>query len=285
MLKLTSLLIGILVAAEASALIPDLTAVGNSNQWQLINGEFSVTTERGRSVLRLAPIGGNHAGSNLALALIKDVTLTEGSIDVDLRGNAAGQGSFLGVAFAAVAGQRHEAVYFRPFNFRAGDREHHAHAVQYIAWPDYPWDRLRASSPGVYESAVAPVPDPEGWFHARIDITTSEVRVTVDHARRPCLVVHRLGPAGGGSVGLWVDSQPGSFAGLRIHASTNRSFALPMLDLIQAKLEVTTIAPAEAFHLVHCAGFDDDSAFLRGGARGDGIRRLAEVSWNRTRDW
>ena len=225
--KPISLLMGVLIAgiipaitsaAAGAALVPERAAHDDSRQWQVINGEFSVTTEPGRNVLRLAPIGGNRPGSNLALALVKHTALAEGSIDVDLRGNAAGQASFLGVAFAAVAGQRHEAVYFRPFNFRSGDHEHRAHAVQYVAWPDYPWDRLRAGSPGVYESAVDPAPDPVGWFHARIDITATEVRVTVDRARHPCLVVQRLGPAGGGAVGLWVDSQPGSFAGLRIRS-------------------------------------------------------------------
>jgi len=51
-------------------------------------------------------------------------------IEVDLRGNAAGQSSFLGIAFAVTDGNAHEAIYFRPFNFRAENPTQRAHAVQ-----------------------------------------------------------------------------------------------------------------------------------------------------------
>lgn len=87
--------------------------------------------------------------------------------------------------------------------------------MQYVAWPDHTWEALRAHSPGVYEAAIAPVPDPAGWFHARIEIGRTAVQVFVDGAARPALAVRRLGSASGG-VGLWVDSQEGSFANLQI---------------------------------------------------------------------
>jgi hypothetical protein len=194
---------------------PDLGRIGDPTIWRVTNGEFEVVRDNGRRVLRLAPIGGNRQGSNLALALVIGFEFAEGVIDVDLRGNARGQASFPGVAFAA-NGQSHEAVYFRPFNFQSADPAQHAHAVQYVAAPDYPWDRLRASHPGVYEAAVAPVPNPEDWFHARIDVSARQVRVSVNHADTPCLVVDRLNTSVSGGVGLWVDSRPGSFSNLKI---------------------------------------------------------------------
>ena len=43
-----------------------------------------------------------------------------------------------------------------------------------------------------YESAVKPIPDPSGWFHARIEVTKQKVSVWVDDAKEPCLVVDRL---------------------------------------------------------------------------------------------
>lgn len=76
----------------------------------------------------------------------------------------------------------------------------------------------RAASPGVYEAALAPAPDPARWLHARIEVGAARVRVFVDGAARPCLEVARLGGGGGDGIGLWVDSQPGAFANLRLTA-------------------------------------------------------------------
>ncbi len=212
------LLVGLpLLAWGAEALVvADLERIADDRAWRVINGEVQLSKESGRPTLRLAPIGGNRQGSNLALALMRGLPFTQGQIEVDLRGNAAGQTSFVGVAFGVTDGQAHEAVYFRPFNFRAADPVQRSHAVQYVAWPQYPWDRLRAEKPGVYEAAVAPVPDPEAWFHARIDVSASRVSVFVNGAAQPCLSVDRLGSHATGEIGLWVDSQPGSFASLKI---------------------------------------------------------------------
>jgi hypothetical protein len=42
------------------------------------------------------------------------------------------------------------------------------------------------------------------------------VSVFVSDAKEPCLVVDRLDSAAKGKIGLWVDSQEGSFRNLRI---------------------------------------------------------------------
>jgi hypothetical protein len=68
----------------------------------------------------------------------------------------------------------------------------------------------------VYESAVKPVPDPAGWFHARVEVTKEKVSVWVDDGKDPCLVVHRLSGRPKGMVGLWVDSNQGAFRNLKI---------------------------------------------------------------------
>jgi hypothetical protein len=88
--------------------------------------------------------------------------------------------------------------------------------VQYVAWPDHTWEKLRKSKPGKFESAVKPVPDPAGWFHARVEVTKKKVRVWVDDAREPCLVVDRLADREKGKVGLFVDSNEGAFRNLKI---------------------------------------------------------------------
>lgn len=184
--------------------------------WSVINGETRAAAEDRRRVLPLAPIGGNRQGSSVAMALAGGAEFTTGTIEIDLKGNGGEQASFLGVAFAVADTQTYEAVYFRPFNFRAGDAAHRGHAVQYVAWPEHIWEKLRAATPGIYESAIEPPPDPARWFRARIEVDDAKVRVFVDGAARPCLVVDRLGGPRSGRLGLWVDSQPGAFANFKI---------------------------------------------------------------------
>jgi hypothetical protein len=188
-----------------------VAATSCANGWTFVNTDPVVSREG----VRMGPRGGNHKGSNVALALARGVRFARGTIDVDLKGLGAEQASFVGVAFHVVDDKRFESVYFRPFRFQ-GDEVQRSHAVQYVAWPDHTWEALRNLSPGVYEAPIQPVPDPAGWFHARVEVTDDRVRVFVDGAATPCLDVARLGADHEGAVGLFADSQEGSFAHLKI---------------------------------------------------------------------
>ena len=210
-----ALVLLLVACAGPAANRPDVSRIADARIWNVVNGESHVAVEAGRSVLRLAPIGGNRKGSNVAMALVAGVTCAEGAIDVDLRGGGETSASFVGIAFGVAGAGRYEAVYFRPFRFRSSEAVDRSHAVQYIAWPEHTWEALRARSPGVYETAIAPVPDPAGWFHAHIELGGTTVKVFIDGAAQPTLVVQRLRSDAGG-VGLWVDSQEGSFANLQI---------------------------------------------------------------------
>jgi hypothetical protein len=205
--------------AGPTAIRPGVTGIGDAAMWRVVNAESHVAVENGKDVLRLAPVGGNRTGSNVGMALVAGVTCGEAAIDVDLRGQGETRASFVGVVFGLADARRYEAVYFRPFRFRSVDAIERSHAVQYIAWPEHTWEALRARSPGVYEAAVAPAVDPGGWFHAHIEVGRTTVKVFVGGAARPALVVNRLRTASGG-VGLWVDSQEGSFANLQIRPLT-----------------------------------------------------------------
>jgi hypothetical protein len=195
---------------------PDLARVNDGHTWNVINTDPIVTNESGRTVVRLYPRGGDGPGSNVALALVRGDDFQEGTIDVDLRGRAGELRSFLGVAFNVTDEKTFEAVYFRPFNFRAPEPEHRVRAVQYVAWPDHPWEELRTWAPDTNEAAIQPPPEPGAWFHARIEVTRETARVYVDGATTPCLGVRRLRPPESGGVGLFVDSHEGWFANLRI---------------------------------------------------------------------
>jgi hypothetical protein len=67
---------------------------------------------------------------------------------------------------------------------------------------------------------VSPVPEPDGWFHARIVIADSRIQVFVNENSSPCLTVETLSERKSGRVGLWVgNGSDGSFANLRITPS------------------------------------------------------------------
>lgn len=150
------------------------------------------------------------------VALIPDIMLDDGVIEVDVRGRNVPGRSFVGVAFAA-SDTGYEAVYVRPFNFRADDPVARAHSLQYISPPDYDWSRLREEQPGAFEAAITPPPDPEGWVHLRVVLDGDTARVFVDDTAAPALVVERLGDGGPGRVGLWVgNNAEGDFANLII---------------------------------------------------------------------
>ncbi len=204
-----SALLCIAVLAGQS-LTPDLARPNDAQRWRLLDADASVEGP----VVLLTPHGDPAVGSHIGLALLQNVMFSEGTLEIDLRGGGARAASFLGLAFGAADANTFEAVYFRPFRFADADPVARAHAVQYVAWPEYTWEKLRKEKPGVYETAIQPVPDPAGWFHVRIDVTKQTVSVSIDGAR-PCLVVDRLGHRDG-DVGLWVDSMPGAFRNLRI---------------------------------------------------------------------
>lgn len=157
------------------------------------------------------------ARSGDGVAWIPDVTLTDGIIEVDLRGrNQPGQ-SFVGLAFHGTDDETFEVVYLRPFNFRAEDPERRSHSVQYISMPDYPWNRLRSESPGTYEAALDPAPDPDAWVQLRVVLDGPAVRVYVNGAGQPALLVERIGDVHSGKVGLWVgNGSEGDFSNLRV---------------------------------------------------------------------
>jgi hypothetical protein len=150
------------------------------------------------------------------IAWLRGVNFSTGTIEIDLRGKDAFQQSFLGIAFHGIDTITHDVIYFRPFNFRAEDPIRKIHAVQYVSEPDFPWHRLREEKNGMYEKAVDPAPLATDWFHARIDVTETQVVVYVNHSTAPSLTVDKLNTRKDGMIGLWNNGLPGDFANLVI---------------------------------------------------------------------
>ncbi len=203
------------VATPAGAQSPenlDLTAVGKDPRWKIVGRTASIADVKGKRALKL------NEGPGMGAVWLDGYDFANGVVEIDMLGRSQPvQGSFLGVVFRAVDAQTHDAVYFRPFNFRAADADRHSHAVQYVSHPLWPWQTLRSDHPGEYERAVVPEPDGDEWFHARIVVERPKVSVFVNGANMPCLVVKELSDRARGSLGLWVgEGSGGYFTNLRV---------------------------------------------------------------------
>src|SRR6266480_1311188 len=180
---------------------------------QVFNRSVSALSDGTRKGVRLNEQPGE------GVAYLKGIEFSNGTIEFDVRGKDVQGQSFVGVAFHGVDGTTYDAIYFRPFNFKTDDPVRHAHAVQYISQPTYPWQKLRAEQPGKYEQPVTPAPAPNDWFHVRVVVTAPQVKVFVNDAKEPNLVVTQLSDRRKGRVGLWVgNNSAGDFANLKIVA-------------------------------------------------------------------
>jgi hypothetical protein len=203
------------MAVVALAAMPRATVAQNPidpqtivREWKTVNRHSSVVDSGGRRFVRL------DEGRGMGLVWAP-LPLGDGEIEVDVRGRDVLQRSFLGVAFHIESDTAFDAVYLRPFNFRATDSTRHAHAIQYVAERAYPWDRLRSERPGRYEKPVLPEPDPNAWVHLRVVVRGTDVTAFVNGSASPALRVQALGGRTSGGVGLWVgESSPGDFANL-----------------------------------------------------------------------
>jgi hypothetical protein len=191
------------VAAQQRAIEPKDVEVFNRSVSSLSDG-----AKRG---LRLS----EHAGDGVAY--LRGIELGKGTIEFDVKGKDVQGQSFVGVAFHGVDGTTYDAVYFRPFNFRAEDPARRSHAVQYVSHPTYTWQKLRAERPGIFEQPVSPAPDPNTWFHVRVVVASPKISVFVGEAKEPSLVVNQLSDRATGLVGLWVgNNSGGDFANFKI---------------------------------------------------------------------
>jgi hypothetical protein len=170
------------------------------------DARVEIATYRGSPALKISEKAG---GRGEALAVIGNLVFHSGAIELDVSGNLSKTADptargFIGVAFRmAPEAARFECIYIRPDNGRADDQLRRNHSTQYVSFPDWPWERLRKESPGVYES-YADMALGE-WIHLRIVVEGMNASLYVNGVAEPCLIVHdlKLGDSQG-SVGLWI---------------------------------------------------------------------------------
>jgi hypothetical protein len=199
---------------QEKVLTPDLSKLAEGKGWTVHHATAEAVKAEGKSAVRLLAEG-DSANGIAGLALADGVEFTTGTLEIDLKGKSV-RPSFLGVAFNVTGEKTFEAVYFRPFNFQA-EGEFKTRAVQYLAWPEHTWEKLRQNRPGRFEGPVGSVPNPDQWFHARIEVGQEQVRVYINEAKEPCLTVDRLAEVRKGRpVGLFVDTAEGLYASFKV---------------------------------------------------------------------
>lgn len=156
------------------------------------------------------------------LAIASGAELQDGTIEVEVAGapapGAFGDArGFIGIAFHVQPNAaKYELFYIRPTNGRADDQLRRNHSTQYVSFPDWPWQRTRQATPGLYESYADL--EPGAWTKLKIVVAGTKARLYVQDAAQPSLIVNdlKLPPAKGG-IGMWVGpGTDGYFANLRV---------------------------------------------------------------------
>ena len=116
-------LVGILVLSACSPRETVFDGFGDdARKLRVVNREVSRLQDR--NGVRLSPRSGN------GVAWVEGSEFHSGTIEVDICGREGLQQNYVGIAFHRRSDTTYEAVYLRPFNFRAADPLHRQHAVQ-----------------------------------------------------------------------------------------------------------------------------------------------------------
>ena len=172
----------------------------------------SPAEHRGKRALRIVLAPDAKTPDEPNFALVDGAPFANGTIELELASQIVPNSEptvrgFVGVAFRIADDHGHfECVYIRPTNGRADDQLRRNRSIQYFAYPDFKFDRLRREAAGIYESYV----DLElgAWTRLRIEVAGDKARVFVHDALQPTLIVNdlKLGAAARGAVGLFIDN-------------------------------------------------------------------------------
>ena len=142
---------------------------------------------------------------------------SSGKIKIVMRGKDVFQRSFVGVAFHGQNDSTYDAVYCRPFNFLAEDSVRRVHAIEYVAHPQYTWQKLRAEYNGIYEKEIKNPPKPNDWFSMTLVIDEKTVKAYINNNEKPSLEVEKLSQFSKGKLGIFVaDNSGGDFEKITI---------------------------------------------------------------------
>lgn len=189
-------------------------------EFEIVNVKASTTSLNGEKVIKIErdleklPFDVKRMGSTVdepTFIKVKNADLADGVIEVKMLSRIqspspfeAARG-FIGVAYRINKdNSAFDAIYLRPSNGRADDQFRRNHTVQYYAYPDYKFDRLRKEANGEYET-YADIGLNE-WISIRIEIKDKKAVLYVNDQKSPAFIVNEMkGNTKSGGIGLWVD--------------------------------------------------------------------------------
>jgi hypothetical protein len=141
-------------------------------------------------------------------------SFVDGTVSVDVLGRLRTDApeyarAFIGLAYRVRDDDRgglvYESVYLRPLNGRRYDppAPRDRRAVQYYAYPDWKFDRLRADEPDGRWEAGADIAAGV-WATLRLDVAGRRLVVSVD-GEQVLDIADCKGEVAAGRIGLWVD--------------------------------------------------------------------------------
>jgi hypothetical protein len=196
------------------------TLILQKQQFELKNVTGSVVELNGEKVLKIErdlkalPFDVKNLGATVdepTYAKLLNFSLEDGIIEVKMLSKIqepspfqAAQG-FIGIAFRVNENDTaFESIYLRPRVGRSDNQFARNKTVQYYAYPDYKFDRLRKEAEGMYET-TAPV-DLNEWITMRIEVRGEKAYMYINNAKYSTFVVNKMkGKTTNGSIGLWVD--------------------------------------------------------------------------------
>jgi len=231
LLGITLAVVAVLTVATASgqAQAPGVYSLDNVPAGSTLHTVIAVPAEyKGRKALKVEFTDEANEGPpgvliDMPTYVLIPTNFKNGTIEVDILGRLNGKAlpdarAFVGLAYRVVdAEARFESVYLRPLNGRKTKppSPRDKRAIQYFAYPDWKFDRLRKEYPdGRYEPG-ADIADDE-WITLKLDIDDARVRVSINGKEELALADTKAAPEAGG-IGLWVGrGTEGYFANLRI---------------------------------------------------------------------
>ena len=275
-------------AQPGTAGAPGIT-LNSTTPLELINGRALWVDYRGRRALTLAPLEGHERDTDQEIAaVLAGSDFTDGTIEIDVSGrrrqgyatdDVSAYKGFVGVSFR-VRGNSAERFYIRPENARLDSQIFRNRSTQYESSPAFPWQVLRQTNPGLYES-YADI-EAGGWTHLKIMVSGTTARLYVNGASQPTLLVNDLKHGDSrGAIALWTRiSADAYFSNLRVTSVS--SAARPVLptfaEVVNGRTKRVTYRGVSAVRLVplpEVAGRDANMmALLNGPEFKDGTIEL-----------
>ena len=192
----------------------------NNQEFELTNVSGSITELNGEKVLKIErdlkaiPFDVKNLEATVdepTYAKLTNLDFENGTIEVKMLSQIQNPSpfefaqGFIGVAFRiSEKDSAFESIYLRPKVGRSDNQSARNHTVQYYAYPEYKFDKLRKEAPGMYET-TAPVNINE-WITMRIEVNGQKAYMYINDAKYSTFVVDKMkGKTTHGAIALWVD--------------------------------------------------------------------------------